>query len=72
MDAVIQFLQSLGNHLKGTAFVVGYKILDILQIKCLWAVSADYVCHVKEQSALGFVLEACFATKAVFLGNAGN
>ena len=65
MNRIPQLIKSATNYLKSIAFIVRYKVFHIFKEKSFRSVPAYYVCHIKEQSPLRFVLEACLTAKAL-------
>ena len=73
MNLITQFLTERSlNHIERAAFVVGLKVLDVLQQERLGALLINDAGHVKEQGALRFVLEAVGTPERIFFGNACN
>ena len=69
INRVVQFFKSFTNDSERIAIVMGCQVLNIFKIKSLRSVTTYYICNIKKQSPLSFILKSRFTSKTIFLRN---
>lgn len=73
MNVITQLLfQSLANHSKSAALIVGLQIFHVFQQKGSRAFGRDNTSHIKKQSALGVTGKTMLTAKGILFRYPGN